>query len=131
FLTRTVERLTGDDSFESRSLAVQISDKDGFKYPVHWCTAYPYFANDIGFFGTVLMLFFVGRALAQCWIDMLGGRNPYSVVFFALLMTLVFYLPATNRMLQDGEGVVAFYGWLCVWLSSRLSFRRSPAPVPA
>ncbi|HVT13175.1 MAG TPA: O-antigen polymerase [Fimbriimonadaceae bacterium] len=131
FLTRTVERLTGDENFESRSLPVQISDKDGFKYPVHWCTAYPYFANDLGFFGTVVMLFFVGRALAQCWIDMLGGRNPYAVVFFALLMTLVFYLPATNRMLQDGEGVIAFYGWLAVWLSSRLSFRRSPVPVLA
>lgn len=131
FLTRNLERLTGASDFESRSLPVQISDLDGFRYPVHWCTAYPYFANDVGFLGTVIMLFFVGRALAQCWVDMLGGRNPYAVVFFGLLMTLVFYLPATNRMLQDGEGVVAFYTWLAIWLSSRLSLRRMPVLVPA
>jgi hypothetical protein len=131
FLTRNFERLTNSDGFESRSLPVQISDKDGFRYPVHWCTAYPYFANDIGFLGTVVMLFFVGRGLAKCWLDMLGGRNPYAVVFFSLLTTLIFYLPATNRMLQDGEGVVAFYTWLAIWLSSRLCRTRMPVLVPA
>lgn len=129
FLTRNIERLANDESFESRSLPVQISNKDGFKYPVHWCTAYPYFANDLGFVGTVLMLFFVGRGLALSWIDMLGGRNAFAVVMFSLLMTLVMYLPATNRMLQDGEGVFAFYGWLALWGLSRLVPR--PRPVLA
>lgn len=131
FLTRQFERMTNTPGFESRSLAVQISDKDGFKYPVYWCTAYPYFANDLGFLGTIVMLFFVGRGLAQTWIDMLGGRNPYAVVFFSLLMTLIFYLPATNRMLQDGEGVVAFYAWLLLWAGTRLVRRRAPALVYA
>jgi uncharacterized membrane protein YciS (DUF1049 family) len=131
FLTRQAERLTNTAGFESRSLAVQISDKDGFKYPVFWCTAYPYFANDLGFIGTILMLFFVGRGLAQTWIDMLGGKSPFAVVFFCLLMTLVFYLPATNRMLQDGEGVVAFYSWLLLWSGTRLVRRKTPALVCA
>jgi hypothetical protein len=127
FLTRNVARLANEPYFESRSLPVQISDKDGFRYPVIWCTAYPYFANDLGWLGTVLMLFLVGRALALAWTDMLGGKNAYAVVFFSLLMTLVFYLPATNRMLQDGEGVVAFYTWLALWMGSRIVLRRSPA----
>lgn len=131
FLTRNVERLTDTPGFEARSLAVQISDKDGFTYPVHWCTAYPYFASDVGFLGTIVLMFFVGRGLALSWIDMLGGRNPYAVVYFSLLMTLVFYLPATNRMLQDGEGVVAFYSWLLIWATSRLSRRRMPALATA
>ncbi|HTQ10771.1 MAG TPA: hypothetical protein VMI31_11910 [Fimbriimonadaceae bacterium] len=126
FLTRNFERLTNDPAFESRSLPEQISAKDGFTYPIFWCSAYPYFANDLGFIGTVIMLFAVGRGLALTWIDTLGGRNPHAVVFFCLLMTLVFYLPATNRMLQDGEGVSAFYGWLAIWLGARWVRRRSP-----
>ena len=126
FLTRNFERLANVRSFESQSLAVQISDKDGFKYPGLWCTAYPYFANDLGFFGTLLMLFFLGRGLASTWIDMLGGKNPIAVVLFSLLLTMVFYLPLTNRMLQDGEGVIAFYSWLLIYVSSQFVRRTAP-----
>ena len=130
FITRNFERLINDNSFESKSLPVQISDKDGFRYPVLWCTAYPYFANDLGFIGTVLMLFFIGRGLASTWIDILGGRNPSAVVFFSLLMIFVFYLPATNRMLQDGEGVVSFYSWLVIYLASRFVLRPTKTTSP-
>jgi hypothetical protein len=132
FLTRNAQRLLNDSSFENRSLPIQISDKDGFKYPVFWCTAYPYFANDLGFLGTILMLFFIGRALAITWIDALGGKNPFAVVMCSLLLTFVFYLPATNRMLQDGEGVATFYVWLVIWGFSRIRSRSSaPALQPA
>lgn len=125
FLTRNVVKLGNAPAYEKRSLPVQISDKDGFTYPIFWCTAYPYFANDVGWIGTLLLLVLVGRLLALSWIDMLGGRNPYAVVFFSLAVTLTFYLPATNRILQDGEGVVAFYVWLGVLLLHRAR-RASP-----
>jgi hypothetical protein len=131
FLTRNFERLINDDSFESKSLPVQISDKDGFRYPILWCTAYPYFANDLGFIGTVIMLFFIGRGMCSTWLDMIGGRNPSAVVFFSLLTIFVFYLPATNRMLQDGEGVVAFYSWLAIYLASRYVIRPVQILQPA
>ncbi|MEI7984655.1 MAG: O-antigen polymerase [Armatimonadota bacterium] len=130
FITRNFERLINDESFETKSLPVQISEKDGFRYPVLWCTAYPYFANDLGFIGTVIMLFFIGRGLASTWIDMIGGKNPSAVIFFSLLMIFVFYLPATNRMLQDGEGVVSFYSWLVIYLASRFVLRPTKSPTP-
>jgi hypothetical protein len=120
FLTRNWERLSSDEGFIERSLPMQISEKDGFRYPVQWCTAYPYYANDIGFLGTVLLMFVLGRLFATAWLDLLGGRNVYALVVFTLLATLLFYLPATNRMLQDGEGVVAFYAWMVVWLVGRV-----------
>lgn len=126
FLTRNWEKLSKDEGFVNQSLPVQISDKDGFKYPVQWCTAYPYFANDLGFGLTVLLMLLLGRLFALAWIDVLGGRNPLAVVAFTLLATLLFYLPATNRMLQDGEGVVAFYAWIAVWLVVRA---RAKAPA--
>jgi hypothetical protein len=119
FLTRNWEKLAKDEGFVSRSYPVQISEKDGFKYPVQWCTAYPYFANDLGFFFTVLLMFVFGRMFALSWLDVLGGRNAGALVAFTLIATLLFYLPATNRMLQDGEGVVAFYAWVGVWAVGR------------
>ena len=128
FLTRNWERASKDEGFERRSLPVQISQKDGFRYPVQWCTAYPYFANDLGFVGTVLMLFVVGWMFALSWLDVLGGKSLGGIVAFTLIATLLFYLPATNRMLQDGEGVVAFYVWVGVWLVGRA---RSFAPRTA
>lgn len=122
FLSRNAARLLNDPAFETRSYPVQISDKDGFRYPVLWATAYPYFASDLTFPGTVLMLFVIGRLFAKSWIDTLGGKNPFAIVMFSLLAIFIFYLPATNRMLQDGEGVVAFYVWLVLWSY----YRRQP-----
>lgn len=119
FLTRNFERFANDESFGQRSLPVIISEKDGFKYPVYWCTAYPYFLNDLGTWGTIALMFGFGALLALSWVDMLGGRSPYAVAMFWLMAILIFYLPATNRMLQDGEGVAAFYTWLFVYLRGR------------
>ena len=119
FLTRNYERFANDESFGQRSLPVVISEKDGFKYPVYWCTAYPYFLNDLGPWGTIALMFGFGSLLALTWVDMLGGRSPHSIAMFWLMAILIFYLPATNRMLQDGEGVVAFYVWLFVYLRGR------------
>jgi hypothetical protein len=126
FLTRNWERFTKSEGFIDRSLPMQISDKDGFRYPVQWCTAYPYFANDLGFLGTIVLMFVLGRLFAVAWLDLLGGRNAHALVAFTLLATLLFYLPATNRMLQDGEGVVAFYVWIAVWHFGRV---RETLPV--
>ena len=119
FLTRNFARFSNDDSFEQRSLPYIISEKDGFKYPVYWCTAYPYFLNDFGVWGTALVMLGLGALLALTWSDMLGGRSPYAVVMFWMLTVLIFYLPATNRMLQDGEGVFAFYIWVITYLRGR------------
>ncbi len=124
FLTRNYERFTGDKSFIKRSLPVQISDADGFKYPTYWCTAYPYFMNDLGPIGTVVMMFMVGVLFALSWIDVIGGKNPFSVAMFWLVIVMLVYLPATNRMLQDGEGVFAFYTWLVLFLYHRMAYSR-------
>lgn len=128
FLTRNAQKLMGDETFEQRSLAVQISNKDGFKYPVYWATAYPYFLNDLGPFGVILLMLGIGALLATTWIDTIGGQNPYAVVMFWLVALLLFYLPATNRVLQDGEGVVAFYVWLLIYLYHRSRNRKALQP---
>lgn len=119
FLTRNLARFTNNERLETQSLPLIISEKDGFKYGVYWCTAYPYFLNDLGQVGTVALMFAFGALLALTWIDMLGGRSPYAVAMFWLITILIFYLPATNRMLQDGEGVAAFYVWLFIYLRGR------------
>lgn len=125
FLTRNYQRFANNEAFEQRSLPVVISEKDGFKYTVYWCTAYPYFLNDLGIWGTFALMFAIGSLFALSWIDTLSGRSPYGVVMFWLLAILIFYLPATNRMLQDGEGVAAFYIWLFSYLRSRALSRRT------
>lgn len=128
FLTRNAMKILPIPSYESRSLPVQISNKDGFRYPVLWCTAYPYFMNDLGDIGTIVLMALFGALFALTWIDSLGGKNVFAVAMFGLMTILLFYLPATNRMLQDGEGVMAFYGWLVLWLANR---QRVAKPVAA
>lgn len=119
FLTRNVSKVLKDPTFERRSYPVQISDRDGITYPVYWSTAYPFFASDVTFAGVVLLAGIFGSLFGLSWVDVLGGRNPFAVVFFAHMAILLFYLPATNRMLQDGDSLLTFYFWLGAWLLYR------------
>jgi hypothetical protein len=84
-----------------------------------WSSIYPWLASDVSFPGVVLLTFLIGRLFAQSWVDSLEGGNPFAVAAFSLLVLMLFYFPANNQMMQDGEALVAFVTILVIWQLSR------------
>jgi hypothetical protein len=114
FLTRQAVRVTGDASLFERPYPVRIEER-GWHSTIYWASIYPWIASDVGFVGVVVVVFLVGRLLALVWIDVLGGENPLAVALFGQMVLMLYYFPAHNRVLQTGEGVVAFWGLLLLW----------------
>jgi len=87
-----------------------------------WSSIYPWIASDVSFPGTLLVVFIIGRLLAQSWLDTLRGENPFAVAAFAQFLIVLFYFPANNQVAQSGESWTAFVGTLILWLVTRRKY---------
>jgi lipid-A-disaccharide synthase-like uncharacterized protein len=93
-----------------------------------WATIYPWIASDVGFPGTVAVMFLIGLLLGRVWVDVLGGQNPWAVMLLGQILLLMYYIPAHNKVMQAGEGVVAFWVLGLAWV---LAGRRALEPSRA
>jgi hypothetical protein len=82
---------------------------------VHWHSAYTWWASDVSFIGVPIVLFFLGKLLANVWLDILRYRNPYAIGLFTLLFILFLYLPANNQIFGFSMTFFAFWGLFYLW----------------
>lgn len=126
FLQRQAARLLGDQRVLGRSYPDRIQAR-GWNAYGYWATIYPWIASDVTFPGTVVVMGLIGWLTGLVWIDVLGGRNPIAVALFGQLLVLLYYVPAHNKIMHSGEGVLAFGALLLVWVVTRVRGRAGAA----
>lgn len=115
FLSRQAARLTGESYFESCSYPARIEVKYGWNNRGLWSSAYTWFASDLTFSGTIVLMAVIGFTFGLSWVEALRGVTPYAVVTAALLALMIVYLPGNNQMMQHGESLAGFVGCLALW----------------
>jgi hypothetical protein len=114
FLFRQVARFTGDPSWLEAPYPVRI-EVDGWSGYGLFSSIYPWIASDVGFPGTIVVVFAIGFFFAMSWRETLQAANPFAVTMFAQFVIMLFYFSANNQLLQSGEGWSAFWvsavGW--------------------
>jgi hypothetical protein len=116
-----------------RSYPARLEAVHGWGMYELWDSAYVWIASDVGFVGVLIVLFLIGRWLCLSWRDAITVRDPRAAVVFSFLVIGMFYLPANNQLMQNGETFVAFYCVLIWWLLRRNGVvlrRRESATVP-
>ncbi len=121
FLYRNAVKITGVAEIAETPYPVRIG-KDGWDAYGLWATIYPWLASDLSFPGTILAVFLIGRFLAESWLDSLQGDNPFAVATLTLFLIMVYYFPANNQILQNGESLVSFYVILALWIFTRRKY---------
>jgi hypothetical protein len=128
FLYRQVARLTGDQSWLEAPYPVRI-EVDGWSAYGLFASIYPWIASDVGFPGTIVVVFAIGFFFAMSWRETLQGVNPFAVAIFAQFAIMLFYFSANNQLLQSGEGWSAFWvtaiGWWWTRKPHRLAVRKT------
>lgn len=107
------------DDMVTRSYPARMEAYHGWGMYELWHSAYVWIASDVGFFGVFLVIFFIGRWLCLSWRDVITVRDPRASVVFYYLTIALFYLPANNQVMQNGETFTAFYCVLVWWLLRR------------
>jgi hypothetical protein len=121
FLYRNASKLTGNPEIEKKPYPVRI-EADGWDAYATWSSIYPWLASDFSFPGTILVVFLIGRFLAQAWVDAMRGNNPFAIAALAQFLIMIYYFPANNQVLQTGEGLTSFYFILILWLLTRRKY---------
>lgn len=118
FLQRQVARLTGNPAILQCPYPVRLQER-GWFVERYWATIYPWIASDVSFPGTVVVIYLIAWASSRVWLDVLGGHNPYAVALLGQFLLMLYYVPAHNKIMHSGEGVLAFVTLLGAWLATR------------
>ncbi len=85
----------------------------------NWHTAYTWFANDVSFFGVVVIMFLIGWLLIQTYKDSVENRNPFSAVVFGIILIQILFLSANNKIFASSTTFIPFWIYLFLWKATK------------
>ena len=123
FFSGILSHMTGIDA-TNLTYPARLEVHSGWNMDTRWDSVYPWWASDVTFPGTLIILFLIGQLLAATWIDVQLGENPYALPLFALTVIMIFYFPVDDHILSTPSTVWAFWGLLLLWRSTRRTIGR-------
>lgn len=119
FIARNANRILETERFTQESLPGQLEQRAGWGAQALWHSIYPWFASDLGFGLTILLMGAIGWMLSAVWLDALRTLRPSAVALLQPLLILFYYIPANNQVMQSGESAAGFLILLTWWGLSR------------
>jgi hypothetical protein len=113
-IARYYEVLSGDTSLYLNSYTYRMRAM-GWSDEYTWSTLMVWFANDVGFFGALLILFGLACVFGASWRDAVRAHDDRAAIVFVLMFTTFIYLPANNQIGQTLDLSFAFLFWLFQW----------------
>jgi hypothetical protein len=133
FLARQAERLGVPESVLAPAYDRRLT-ASGYVVGDFWMTVFPWFASDVTFPGTWILLAVFGYLLARSWESATTTGQPWSIAFFGVLIYFSWSLPMSNPM-QDGAGLTRMVGLFLIWAghmfvdAHRRALAREAAPA--
>jgi hypothetical protein len=121
-ISRFYEGITGDSSMYMNSYTYRMRSL-GWSDEYTWSTLMVWFANDVGFFGALNILFFLSMLFGASWRDAVLAKDDRAAIVFVMLFEMFVYLPANNQIGQSLDLSFAFLFWLFRW-----QYMKSRAP---
>ncbi|CAI09471.1 hypothetical protein ebA5880 [Aromatoleum aromaticum EbN1] len=98
----------------------------GWPAGMYWSTAFPWFASDVTFPGTVALMFVAGFYFSRVWLNCLTRRDILSFAMLGQLLTFIAFLPANNQVLMQRQGLWAVATLIAINIFRKLTHTGSP-----
>jgi hypothetical protein len=85
-----------------------------------WHSFYSQVANDVGFWGVIVVMFGLGVLLCRVWISALEEEDIFAKLLLIILMIMFIYMPANNQVFNIMESLFSFWALLFLWAGRRL-----------
>ena len=115
FLSKNVESIFGIHDFSMTSFPGKLETAEGWGMMTLWDSIYPWIASDVGFIGSLFVIYFIGKYFAMSWYYSVRNMDFLSIAIFAYFIIMLFYFPANNQLMQNGESAVGFLILLFIW----------------
>lgn len=93
-------------------------DEDG-----KWHSFYSYFANDISFYGVVVLMFLIGLFYGCICKDVILNDSLIGKLLLPLFVVMFMYMPANNQVFTAMATCTAFLELTFLWLLSKIHWK--------
>ncbi len=127
----------GNSMFVVNIISGNIKDIDQYTYQVklepfgwdsdvRWHSIYTWIANDVSFYGVVVVMLLIGLIFGMMFKDAIVGKNPFAraSVFFYILMML--FIPCNNQVGQTADNLLGFLMLILLWLLCKKQENKAP-----
>lgn len=92
----------------------ELWDEDG-----QWHSFYSYIANDVSFYGVIVVMFIIGLYYGALSKDAIYNDSIIAKIIITLLVIMFVYMPANNQLLTVMYSFCAFFELSFLWLVSK------------
>lgn len=86
---------------------------------VQWHSFYSQVANDVSFYGVIVVMFFLGYLLSAIFISAIKDNNIMAKTLLPLCAIMFVYIPANNQIFNFMESLFSFWILIFLWLLSK------------
>jgi hypothetical protein len=107
FLGKNIEKMFHVEILQN-TFPGRLDSTEGWGMYSLWDSIYPWIASDVGFIGSLMVIFLIGYFFSLSWIHAIKDRSPFSIVLASYFIVMLFYFPANNQIMQNGESCIGF-----------------------
>lgn len=88
-----------------------------------WHSFYGYWANDISFYGVILLMFIIGYYFALIWKDILFNHSLIAISLFPLFAIMFFNMPGNNMVFTSMQLFCAFWELTVLYIWEKVKMK--------
>ncbi|WP_034536981.1 hypothetical protein [Carnobacterium inhibens] len=113
FLIENINELFGLNLYEQTyQYRMSIFGWDPY---VNWHSFYVWVANDVHFFGVIIIMFLIGYLFGITYKNVLVNNDSIALILLCLTTLIIIYIPANNQVLSYPTTFITFWVLLFYW----------------
>ena len=98
---------------------MKIEQAYGWESDMRWHSMYTWLANDVSFYGVIVVMFLIGVLFAMMFKDAITTENPFSKASIFYFVLMVFFIPCNNQIGQRSDTLLSFLLLVFCWLLTK------------
>ena len=95
----------------------------GWDSDIQWHSMYTWLANDVSFFGVVLVMLLIGVLFGAMFKDAIASGNPFAKMSIFYFMLMLIFIPCNNQLAQRADTLFSFLLLILCWILSHHPLR--------
>lgn len=90
----------------------------GWDSDIQWHSMYTWLANDVSFYGVILVMLLIGILFGAMFKDAITTGNPFAKMSIFYFMLMLIFIPCNNQLGQRADTLLSFILLIMLWILS-------------
>lgn len=90
----------------------------GWDSDIQWHSMYSWLANDVSFYGVVIVMLLIGILFGAMFKDAITSGNPFAKMSIFYFMLMLIFIPCNNQLAQRADTLFSFILLIILWILS-------------